>query len=86
MLNTVNWSLGSISGTVTYDEGKPVSNEDIAVKEMQNQNGTVVLAKATTRSVYTGPDLEPGDYVLVEKNPLGYLDNIRDYDTAHPVL
>ncbi|KAI2514176.1 protein of unknown function DUF11 [Fragilaria crotonensis] len=76
----VDSNNGSISGTVKDDEGKPLAGVEI---ELQKPDGTVVATTTTgTNGAYTFPDVEPGSYVLVEKNPAGYPGDVSDYDTT----
>ncbi|KAI2514320.1 oxidoreductase [Fragilaria crotonensis] len=78
--NFVDSNNGSISGTVKDDEGKPLAGVTI---QLQNPNGTIVATTTSGSSgAYTFPDVEPGPYVLVEKNPDGYPGDVSDYDTT----
>ncbi|KAI2514321.1 protein of unknown function DUF11 [Fragilaria crotonensis] len=78
--NFVDSNKGSISGTVKDDEGKPLAGVEI---ELQKPDGTVVATTTSgTNGVYTFPGVEPGSYVVVEKNPAGYPGDVSDYDTT----
>ena len=83
MLNLVNWTLaasnvvdtndGSISGYVTYNLDKPLSNDDIVI-ELQYKCILVLERLSQIQQPTAIPNVEPGDYALViKKNPLAWL-------------
>jgi uncharacterized surface anchored protein len=77
--NFVDSNNGSISGTVTDDQGEPLGGVEI---QLQKPGGSVVATTLTgSNGAYTFPEVEPDTYVLVEKNPPGYPGDVSDYDT-----
>ena len=81
MLNLVNWTLaasnvvdnndGSISGYVTCNLDKPLSSDHVVI-ELQHK--CILVERLSQIQQPTAiPNLEPGDYALIKKNPPAWL-------------
>ena len=76
-INFVDDNNAAISGTVSDDQGNPLSGVKIELLK----DGVVIESILTDQlGIYSFNDVEPGDYVVKETNPVGYPKNVRDGD------
>jgi uncharacterized surface anchored protein len=71
---------GSIFGSVKDDEGIALANVTV---QLRDASDTIVRTTTTSGAgLYDFKNLEPGNYKVVEINPVGYDTNISDGDTS----
>ncbi len=71
--------VGNISGSVKDKNSKPLENVTIVLKD---SNGTIVATTTTNdKGEYEFTDIPVGDYVIVEKDPIGY-SSVKDEQSS----
>ena len=75
---------GSISGSVSDDDAKPLASVSLQLKSV---NGTVLATTVTdSNGTYVFAGVPPGNYSVVETNPDDYPKDISDYDTVNDTV